>query len=258
MRQTEALIVERTVLGPGYYYYRLLCPEIAELAKPGQFIEIKVSSEGTLDPLLSRPISIYRIDRKEGSLAVIFKTVGRGTRRIAELKMGNQISIFGPVGNGFTLPEETGRIALIAGGIGMPPLFSLAEHYPERDFTLFYGGRSAGDLLGLEAWEKLGVPYRLATDDGSAGFHGLVTALFEKEYEARPFDYMIACGPKPMLRAVQQLAAKYRLPGALSLEAYMACGVGACLGCTCVTTKGYKRVCVDGPVFDISEVAFDE
>lgn len=258
MKQTEALILERVVMGPGYYYYRLLCPEIADLAKPGQFIEIKASPEEALDPLLSRPISIYRIDRKEGSLAIIFKTIGRGTRQIANLQVGNKVSIFGPVGNGFSLPEGVKRIALIAGGIGMPPLFGLAEHYPGKDFTLFYGGRSTGDLLGLEAWEQLGVPYRLATDDGTAGFRGLVTTMFEMENEASPFDYIIACGPKPMLKAVQQLAAKYRLPGALSLEAYMACGVGACLGCTCTTSKGYKRVCVDGPVFEMSEVAFDE
>ncbi len=258
MKQTEALILERTALGPGYYYYRLLCPELADKAKPGQFIEIKASSEETLDPLLSRPISIYRINPEEGSLAVIFKTVGRGTRRIAALQRGNKVSVFGPVGNGFMLPEEAGRIALIAGGIGMPPLFSLAERYPEKDFTLFYGGRSATDLLALDAWEQLGVPYKLATDDGSAGFHGLVTSLFEREHLAASFDYVIACGPKPMLKAVQQLAARFRLPGAISLEAYMACGVGACLGCTCATSKGYRRVCVDGPVFEISEVTFDD
>jgi dihydroorotate dehydrogenase electron transfer subunit len=151
---------------------------------------------------------------------------------------------------------ETRRIALIAGGIGMPPLFGLAETVRGPQYTLFYGARSQNDLLELDQWSKLGIPVHTATDDGSAGYHGLITDVLSNGLSAGAFDYLVACGPKPMLAAVQGLAVSHGVPGELSLESYMACGVGACLGCVCSTNQGYKRVCVDGPVFKAGEVKF--
>lgn len=258
MKQVQALIVERNILAVGYYHYRLLAPEIADLAKPGQFVEIKPGTGESLDPLLARPISLYRIDRAAGIIELIFKTVGRGTGQLADKTKGNLMTVFGPVGNGFTVPATAKRLALIAGGIGMPPLFGLAETLVDQTATLFYGGRSSGDLLELGRWEQLGIPLRLATDDGSIGLSGVVTTAYASELTAANFDYLVACGPKPMLRAVQQLAKAQGISGALSLESYMACGVGACLGCVCRTKQGYQRVCVDGPVFAVDEVNFDE
>lgn len=259
MKRLDALILERTVLSPGYYRYQLLAPEIAALAKPGQFIQILTAAEGARDPILARPISIYRIDRTLGSIWLMVKTVGRGTRQLTARQSGEIISIWGPAGNGFSDLRAAGSVALIAGGIGMPPLFGLAEAISGKDFTLFYGGRRAADLLELDAWARLKIPVRTATDDGSHGHHGPITHLVERELATESYDYLVACGPRPMLRAVRELALKYHLAGELSLEAHMACGVGACLGCSCATAKGgYKRVCVDGPVFAVDEVCFDD
>lgn len=147
---------------------------------------------------------------------------------------------------------------MVAGGIGMPPLFFLAEELktavPQTNIRLFYGGRNRLDLLELESWSDLGIEVSAATDDGSFGYRGLVTDLVSNELKTNPSDYLAACGPQPMLRAVQGLADAHKVPCQLSLEAHMACGVGACLGCACETKQGYRRVCVDGPVFSGDEV----
>jgi dihydroorotate dehydrogenase electron transfer subunit len=261
MIQLKALILENNALAPGYYRMRLLAPEIAATARPGQFIQIRVAEATNTDPLLPRPISLYRIDQAQGAIEIIYKTVGRGTALLAADRAGQTLEILGPLGNGFTVPENAATIALVGGGVGMPPLFGLSEslHRSRSQLTihLFYGGRSRSDLLELERWHELGVTIYTATEDGSCGAAGLVTQIFTERLQQVAYQYLAACGPKPMLRAVQQLALEYRLPGELSLEAHMACGVGACLGCTCHTAQGYRRVCVDGPVFNLSEVKLD-
>ncbi|HYH04297.1 MAG TPA: dihydroorotate dehydrogenase electron transfer subunit [Bacillota bacterium] len=260
MIQVKALITENTVLAPGYYRIGLLAPEVASQAQPGQFVQIRVAGESCTDPLLSRPISIYRVDRTTGMIFLIYKTVGRGTTILAGEARGAILEVLGPIGNGFHMPENAKGVALVGGGVGMPPLYCLAEllkaKQPELSITLFYGGRSRSDILELEAWEQLGVELCVATEDGSYGTKGLVTTMLLNKLQDKKFDYLAACGPEPMLKAVQQIALEQQLAGEISLEAHMACGVGACLGCTCNTAKGYRRVCVDGPVFNLSEVTF--
>jgi dihydroorotate dehydrogenase electron transfer subunit len=159
------------------------------------------------------------------------------------------------------VPDSATNLALVAGGVGMPPLSFFAETLrrsrPDVPIALFYGGRSRADLLELTRWQALGVRIFPATDDGSYGDHGLVTAPLHAEHHRQPFDYLAACGPRPMLRAVQQFGLAEGIPGQLSLEARMACGVGACLGCVCAVVSGNRRVCVDGPVFALDEVRFD-
>jgi dihydroorotate dehydrogenase electron transfer subunit len=262
MYQLKAIIIENINLAPGYHRLRLLAPEIAAAAQPGQFIQIRVGDEETTDPLLSRPISIYRIDSPGSSIDLIYKTVGRGTRMLAGIIPGATLEIIGPLGKGFTLPEHTQKVGLIGGGVGMPPLYSLAARLravaPDLSITLFYGGRSRADLLELDSWDRLGVEVCAATEDGSYGVQGLVTRVLLEKISVEKFDYFAACGPKPMLKAVREIAIANRIPGELSLEAHMACGVGACLGCTCKTGQGYRRVCVDGPVFPLEEVCLDE
>jgi dihydroorotate dehydrogenase electron transfer subunit len=261
MIQLKALIIENVGIAPGYYRMRLLAPEIAAAAQPGQFLQLRVAEPTCTDPLLPRPISIYRIKRSAGELELIYKTVGRGTRILAAQPTGALLDIMGPLGRGFTPPEAAAIIALVGGGVGMPPLFCLAEtlriKQPELAISLFYGARSRVDLLELDCWRELGVTVFAATEDGSWGSRGLVTSILAEQTKQVHYDYLAACGPEPMLKAVQQLALDRQLTGELSLEARMACGIGACLGCTCQTTKGYRRVCVDGPVFNLSEVQFD-
>ena len=260
MFQTQALITKKSTLGAGYYELELLAPEIALAAKPGQFVQLKVAGPESYDPLLGRPISLYQINPVSGSITVIFKVVGRGTTLLAGKKVGELIEVIGPIGNGFTIPDATRRLALIAGGIGMPPLFCLAEALrkikPQLEMAFFYGGRSSRDLLTLDAWETLNIELYLTTDDGSQGDAGLVTELFLRYHQESEYDFLVACGPNAMLKAVKALAARERINGQMSLEAHMACGVGACLGCTCQTKAGNRRVCVDGPVFGLGEVEF--
>ncbi len=256
----RVLIVENTSLAPNYYRMTVSAPEIATLAKPGQFIQFRVAGNDSNDPLLPRPISIYQIKTLSGNISVIYKVVGRGTEILAAKKAGELLEVIGPIGNGFSIPTGIEKMALIAGGVGMPPLFCLAEslkkEYLNLELTLFYGGRSGRDILEWDNWTKIGVEIHTATEDGTLGTRGLVTGLFLEEHRQAGFQYLVACGPQPMLQAVQKIAIAENIPGLLSLEANMACGVGACLGCTCSTTKGYRRVCVDGPVFDLKEVVW--
>lgn len=257
MFQTQALIINTNVLAPGYFSFTLLAPEIATNAKPGQFIQIDITAPEAHDPILPRPISLFRKNEMEGCISFIFKAVGRGTRNLAGKQKGELLKIRGPIGNGFTVAGAARTVFLVAGGIGMPPLFFLAEYLtgitPPKKVTLFYGGRTRLDLLELERWEDLGIKVCCATEDGSMGFKGLITDLLLENLKVTTPDFLAGCGPQPMLKAVQGIAATFKIPGQLSLEAHMACGVGACLGCVCETTQGYRRVCVDGPVFPIEE-----
>lgn len=260
MNLVQSVISEIKEVAPGYYRLKLAASTIAAVAKPGQFIQIRVADELSVDPLLARPVSIFRINKEEGSITLLFRVAGRGTKLLAAKQKGEAVTIWGPIGNGFEIPEQAANIALLAGGIGMPPLFCLREQLslspnPPR-FTLFYGGRTGQDLLETDLWGKSRATVKLATEDGSVGFKGLITELFINEHQANKYDFIVACGPAPMLAAIQKIAASLGLSGQLSLEAYMACGVGACLGCTCQTNLGSRRVCVDGPVFSIKEVIF--
>lgn len=258
MQAVRVVITEKIILAPAYYKMTLLAPEVAGEAKPGQFIQIKATPSASCDPLLPRPISIYQIDRFSGTITILFKEVGRGTNLLAGRGRGELLDIFGPLGKGFTVPETSRKIALVAGGVGMPPLVALAGTLSSREVSFFYGARNRAELLELEKRSAEKISVFTATDDGSYGYRGLVTALFGEFILKNNYDYLAACGPKPMLRALQQLALTRGLAGEFSLESYMACGVGACLGCVCATKTGYRRVCADGPVFNLNEVVFDE
>ena len=169
----QALITENTCLSPGFYRLTLLAAEVAAPAQPGQFIQIRPSGRTSLDPLLARPISLFSINREAGSISLIYKVVGRGTALLAEYCQGQLVEIMGPFGNGFAVPALVNNIAFVAGGVGMPPLFCLAEQLTKQGdgprITFFYGGRKQRELLELDSWSRLGVKVRLATDDGSQG-----------------------------------------------------------------------------------------
>lgn len=256
VRQETAVIMEISRPGEDLYHLVLHAPRIAEESQAGQFVMIRCAPERALDPLLSRPFSIFRFHPANGIIEILFRLAGRGTAWLAGRKKGDALSLFGPLGRGFSPPGEGRRVLLFAGGIGMPALFSLAENHPETDFTLFYGARKKDELLYLDLWRRKGVTVYPATDDGSAGFHGTVTAAAAASPAVKEAAFYYACGPRPMLKAVKELMEKQNIPGELCLEETMACGVGACLGCVCATVHGYRRVCTDGPVFAAAEVKF--
>lgn len=223
-------------------------------AKPGQFVQVSVSS--THDPLLRRPLSVH--DDGPDGLTLLYRTIGRGTRMLAEKKPGDYLDILGPLGNGFPIPAEKTAV-LVAGGIGAAPLCYLAKKLIEagKQVIFLFGAQNAAQLYLPKTLTPFLKVLETATDDGSAGHHGLVTELMKQYLENDPMP-VYSCGPEGMLRAVVKTAASYNAQAYVSLEARMACGVGACLGCVVELSqksgKTYQRVCVDGPVFSGEEV----
>lgn len=237
-------------LVPNTYLLKVFSPSIASKIKPGQFCNIKVSE--TDYPLLRRPFSICEVD--EEYLHFMFDVHGEGTRILADKIIGDEIDILGPLGNGFTLNGDYSTAIIIAGGIGVAPFPYLIKQLPkEKEVHSFIGGRSKENIIEYEL-KNLSV----STDDGSLGFHGNVIDLFKKEvsnYDTNSVR-IFACGPNPMLKALQELTIANNLDCQISTECAMACGFGICQGCPIDNADGdgYYLVCKDGPVFDARKV----
>ncbi len=231
---------------------RLLTFRCADLenAMPGQFVMVRVS-DGTSDPLLRRPISIMDVF-DDGRIALLYKVVGRGTRILADMVPGDCISVVGPLGTGFRMPPPDHTACLAGGGIGIPPLLFLARRLVTHAISVVacLGGRSKADVLLEDQFGNLGVPLHISTEDGSAGLKGRVTLPLEQCLRRHSGKMTVfACGPDAMLRAIDAMCLALDIPGQLAFEEHMGCGVGACLGCIIQTTRGFQRVCADGPVF---------
>ncbi len=227
--------------------------------RPGHFIHLRLPDS----PLLfRRAMSIASVDSGRREMEIIFKVVGRGTKLLAACRKGDSVDVLGPLGVPFKLPKKNETVLMVGGGIGFPPLFFLAADMVRRGYDpaaieFFYGGRRATDILERTRIKKLGVRFRPVTEDGSLGQKGLVTEAVEQYRADNPGKRLriYSCGPEAMLRAVDDLGRKYGVPGQLSLEAPMPCGIGVCLGCVVELRKGgHARVCSEGPVFDIGEV----
>ncbi len=250
-----ALVVSQEQLTDGIFSM-WICTEAAATAKPGQFISM-YTNDGT--KLLPRPISICEIDKAEGKLRVVYRVTGEntGTEQFSKLKAGDTLPVIGPLGNGFPLDKAEGKKAfLMGGGIGVPPILELAKQLScEKQIVVGY--RDAYTFL-KEQFEANGSVY-ISTEDGSVGTKGNVMhAIAENDLTA---DIIYACGPTPMLRAIKNYAEENGIECYISLEERMACGIGACLACTCKskekdhhTNVHNKRICKDGPVFLSTEV----
>ncbi len=228
--------------------------EAAQMSVPGQFVSL-YCREGSR--LLPRPISICEVDKKYNEIRLVYRVVGEGTKELSKLREGSMVEIMGPLGNGFPLKE--GKAFLIGGGIGIPPMLELAKQLPgEKEDKQIILGYADTHLFLLHDLRKQGCVY-VSTDDGSVGVHGTVMdTIHQKGLTA---DVIYACGPTPMLRAVQQYANTLGIECYLSLEERMACGIGVCLACVCETTQEdahshvhNARICADGPVFNAKEV----
>lgn len=262
MRYFDARIIENRALGNGYFVLRLGgCDSLAG-SRPGQFMMLR--GDWGRDPLLPRPMSLLSV-APEGRAAVLARAVGRGTRLLERALPGACISVLGPLGNGFPEPTQATLDLLVAGGVGMPPLFMQAEHAMRRGLIdrceMIYGGRSARDLVLLGEMRGLGLAPYLATEDGSAGRRGRVTAALEARIEHHgaaspaPKLRIMACGPREMLWAVARIAESYGIECYLSVEEQMACGIGVCLGCAMPAhSRPFRYACSDGPVFLASDL----
>ncbi|MBN2493468.1 MAG: dihydroorotate dehydrogenase electron transfer subunit [Deltaproteobacteria bacterium] len=248
----EAELLDARAVARQMVRLRLRVGPCAIRARPGQFVMLGPLAEG-MDPFLNRPFSIHRLEGPE-AWELLVAEVGRGTRMLARLEPSARLPVLGPLGSGFEPPAE-GELLLVGGGAGVAPLFFLAEDQLARGrrVRLFYGASSADRLVGCEALAARGARVEICTDDGSAGFGGFVTARLEQAL-GDGSDWLAACGPEPMLRAVTGLARRFGLAAQVSLENRMACGTGACMGCSLLLAGGPRRVCVDGPVFDAREV----
>ena len=279
IRQCSAEILSNREIGPGLYWIDLLAPDITRHALPGHFVHLvasDVSGNGSQPvwlrhtPLLRRPFSIAERDPENGVFGLIYRIVGGGTEILATRRSGERVDVLGPLGRPLE-PVRAGRPAvMVAGGVGVAPFLSLAQETvrdgraaPE-EMTVLFGAATAGLLSGEEKFRRLGIDLKLATDDGSTGYHGLVTSLLERELDRSPgrCAYLYACGPTPMMRRCQQIAREEGIAGQVSLEGIMPCGVGVCMACVvpCVepgdpsSPRRYERVCDTGPVFDMQEV----
>lgn len=249
----DSPIIRKVMLREGLCDLTLHCPEIARQAQPGQFVMIRC---GGLT--LRRPISIC--DANGDQLRIVFEVRGKGTRWLAERAEGETLDLLGPQGRGFDLGDTTRDVVFVGGGIGIFPLLHACRSFGAHS-TVLLGFRTAS-LVSMEAdFHATGAEVRLATDDGSAGHHGVVTELLRARF-ATPCAAVFACGPKPMLKAVAKEALAREIPCQVSLEERMACGVGACLGCATKIrrpdgTDTYAHVCTDGPVFDAQVVVWE-
>jgi len=245
-----------------HHLLRLRAPAVADAARPGQFVHIRCAPPGQWDPLLRRPLSLHRIDRRRGEIELLFRVVGRGTAFLAGLAAGEEVDLIGPLGRGFPTNLAPGETAvLVAGGIGVAPLVALAEELAEKRVpaVAVVGARTAAGLVAVDTLGKAASEVLTATDDGSAGHRGFVTEVLAGLLDRMPRPVVYACGPEPMLRRVQAMLGDGGRPrrGYLSLETRMACGVGACLGCAVRQAgpgTGYYHACHDGPVFAAGEV----
>ena len=247
-------ILENVRIAKDVYKMKLQAEELnfSEMMA-GCFINIKVGSGSEL--LLRRPISIFETDEKEKNLSIIYKVLGRGTMIMSSMKEGDLLSVLGPLGTGFPIQDESRKVLLAGGGVGVPPLYELGKRLKENGIQVetVLGFRDKESIFCKEDFEKLG-PTHIATEDGSYGTKGYVTdAIKEKEIG---FDTLYACGPKLMLRALDETYMETKR-GFLSFEERMACGIGACYGCMTETKDGLRRVCKDGPVFKLGEVRYE-
>lgn len=226
-------------------YRMVLDGDTSAITKPGQFINIKLDGV-----FLRRPISICDYD--DSTITIIYKTVGKGTILMRELSAGTKLQVLVGLGNGFTLQDKESQV-VIGGGVGVPPMYRVAKELiaAGKKVTAVLGFNTKSEIFYENEFKALGCDVVVATADGSYGLKGFVTDALA----SLNFNFYYACGPKPMLKAIHK--GNYG-NGQLSFEERMGCGFGACMGCTCKTLYGNKRICVDGPVLGSEEVLWED
>lgn len=240
MKLLDFRIVAQRKIAQDVYLLDLV-GDTSEIQAPGQFVNLHVEGQ-----YLPRPLSIC--DYAEGSLRLIYKVVGKGTQRLSAYTTGDTLQILLPLGNGFDTSICGHKNLLIGGGVGVPPLVNLAKKLLQegKSIEVLLGFNSRAEVFAEDLFAELGLPCHVTTMDGSYGKKGLVTdVLLSLDY-----DYIYTCGSEPMLHALSKVGVK----GQFSFEARMACGFGACMGCSCKTKYGYKRICKEGPVLHKEEI----
>lgn len=230
---------------------------ISAYSRPGQFLHVKIA-----ETILRRPFSIHYVKGK--SIFILFRVRGRGTKILSGYQTGDKLNLIGPLGKGFSLNGETGRNILVAGGLGVAPLFFLAQRLkkitsPKRKAKglILLGAKNKQEILCEQEFKNMGYRVIIATEDGSKGYKGTVTGLLKKPstIDQRLATNIYACGPEAMFKGLKRLIGNNKnIECQVSFEQFMGCGLGVCCGCTIETKNGYKKVCQDGPVFNIRDI----
>jgi dihydroorotate dehydrogenase electron transfer subunit len=274
--QARVSVIENVQLARDTYRIRFECPAIARRIVPGQFLMFRLP--GLNDPLLGRPLALYDTvldsEGRPSAIDIVYLTLGKMTNRLAGCRAGDEVEIWGPLGNGFP-PITTDHLIMVAGGIGQTPFKALGQEYvgsrqygePPRTVlsakrvTMCYGVRTAELAAGVPDFDAAGINVQLSSDDGTLGHHGLVTELLcqlldEADSEER---LVVCCGPEPMMHAVSEICNANNTRCLASLETPMACGIGICFSCVTKVrqpdgTWDWKRTCVEGPIFDGTKI----
>jgi dihydroorotate dehydrogenase electron transfer subunit len=265
-------VIENVRVARDTFRVRFDCAEIARRITPGQFVMLRLAECN--DPLLGRPLALYDTVLNEANepigIDVVYLVGGKFTQRLATYEAGQQLEVWGPLGNGFP-PQTTEHLIIVAGGIGQTPFLALAAehlglktygHPPRRTtkpkrITMCYGARSAEYFASIDDFRRVGLNPLLSTDDGSLGHRGFVTDVLEEQLKIDDHfsKQIVCCGPEPMMAAVARIARVHQVPCQVSLETPMACGIGICFTCVAKVRQAdgdwdFKRTCVEGPIFD--------
>ncbi len=265
MKLLQGEILANKKYGENLFKLEVFSPYICRNCLPGQFVNVKCAFGRTLDPILRRPFSIYEIDKKFNVFSILYLVKGKGTDFLAKLDKGDILDFIGPLGEGFKADEEIKNYLLLGGGIGVAPLCIIAKELVEKGKNVFFIAGFKDETFFV--WErdliKIVRNYKIFTENGSFGQKGIPT-VYLKENLHRYKDYkLLVCGPKEMLRSVQGILKSFPgIPAEALMEERMACGVGVCMGCAVKIKKSkggfeYKKVCSDGPIFNLTEVIFD-
>ena len=245
----DAEIKSNAAVAENIYRLEIFAQELAETARAGQFVQVKLGDEFTL----RRPLGIA--SAKNGVVKIFYRVAGHGTKFLSTKKAGETLNVLGALGNGFNTNPD-GRILLVGGGMGLAPLLSVAEKVSAVDVLM--GGKNRGEV---EFWIKEFKPevgkIFITTDDGSFGSLGFVTTILPEVLDYEDYAAIYTCGPEIMMRGVAKIAGENSIPCKVSLERRMACGLGACLSCSIDTASGRRKICKDGPVFSAHEVFYE-
>jgi dihydroorotate dehydrogenase electron transfer subunit len=254
LKQVSATVISNTELMPGYYLICVDSPDIVAASKPGQCVTVRCGEELTL----RRPFSIHQIT-KSGQLYLFFKIIGEGTTSLSTCREGEKLDILGPLGNGFHVKSTSTKLLLVAGGIGIAPLTFLAQQAlaEEKTVTLLLGAHARNELYPQKLLPNAAKTI-VTTEDGSYGEKGKVTDILSRYVDS--VDQIYACGPLAMYKEMAKQRQKWqrKKPTQISLEVRMGCGLGACFSCSIKTRNGMKRVCLDGPVFNLDDITLEE
>lgn len=252
-----------------YHLMGLTVPSSYQESLPGQFVMLRIPGRDV--PFLGRPFSIYSLTSIDGDtvIEILYRVAGKGTVLFSRMNTGEELTILGPLGHAFDIVPPLKRVILVAGGIGVAPLSFLAEQYGRTcagsgmHISCYFGARNGNALIGIERLHRICSEVKTSTDDGSAGYHGLITDLFDSDVASCHDDTMVyACGPHQMMKSLAQVMEKHSCRCQVSVEERMACGFGTCLGCTVVTRtpqgkQQFVRACKEGPVFDIGDILWE-